>query len=150
LLPEPAVTALLIGGNAPKHGLPRPHAALAFGRVEHASIKRLLLSAADCFVHPAPVDNLPNVVLEALACATPIVAFPVGGLPDMVRPDTTGWLAVDVSASALAAALRLALAELPSVERSAACRRVVTSEYAMELQAQRYEALIAGDRSDLL
>ena len=149
-LPAPSVTVLLIGANAPLHGLPPPHAALVLGRVEHVSLRRMLLSAADCFVHPAPVDNLPNVVLEALACGTPVLAFPIGGLPDIVRPGTTGWLASEVSAAALAETLLVALSQPSSPELRATCRRVAATEYAMELQAQRYEALLAGERADLV
>ncbi len=146
----PRLTVLLVGGHAPREPLPNGHVALALGRVDHPHLKRAVLGAADCFVHPAPVDNLPNVVLEALACGVPTVAFAIGGLPDMVRPGTTGFLASEVSAEALAEALRAALAVLPSVEMSQACRRVATTEYAMELQALRYEGLLSGERADVL
>ena len=49
-------------------------------------------SMADVYVLPAIEDNLPNTVLEALACGTPIVGFDIGGMPDMVRHGDTGWL----------------------------------------------------------
>ena len=47
-------------------------------------------SAADLFVHPALADNLPNGVLESLACGTPVVAFDVGGVAEAVRPMEQG------------------------------------------------------------
>ena len=53
--------------------------------------KALAYCAADALLHPAPVDNFPNVVLEVLACGTPTIALPVGGLPEMVRPGVSGW-----------------------------------------------------------
>lgn len=99
-------------------------------------------SAADVFVHPAPADNLPNVVMEAIACGTPVVSFAVGGLPDMVRPSQTGWLAQEVTAKSLADALKVALNEL---ERGAnltrSCLAVAEAEYSVDLQARRYAAL---------
>lgn len=49
-------------------------------------------SMADVYVLPAIKDNLPNTVLEALACGTPIVGFDIGGIPDMVRQGNNGWL----------------------------------------------------------
>jgi glycosyltransferase involved in cell wall biosynthesis len=53
----------------------------------------LLYSAADVFIAPSVQDNLPNTVLEATACGTPSVAFNVGGMPDLVEHQNTGYLA---------------------------------------------------------
>jgi glycosyltransferase involved in cell wall biosynthesis len=143
-LPEPRLHVLLIGEGGQRVCVPAPHKGIAAGTVDDPVRQRLLLSAAECLVHPAPVDNLPNVVLEAMACGIPTVAFPVGGLPDMVRPGVTGWLARDVSAEALAAVLAQALAHLGAAGMESSCRQVAASEYGTDLQAQRYEALVAS------
>lgn len=50
-------------------------------------------SAADVMVVPSRQDNLPNTVIEAHACGTPVAAFNIGGLPDIVVHRETGWLA---------------------------------------------------------
>ncbi|RNI15814.1 glycosyltransferase [Methanohalophilus sp. RSK] len=50
-------------------------------------------SAADVFVAPSVQDNLPNTVMEALACGTPCVAFDVGGMSDMIVHRENGYLA---------------------------------------------------------
>ena len=50
-------------------------------------------AAADVFVTPAQQDNLPNTVLESLACGTPVVAFNIGGMPDMISHLENGYLA---------------------------------------------------------
>jgi glycosyltransferase involved in cell wall biosynthesis len=95
--------------------------------------------AVDLVLHPAPVDNLPNTVLEAMACGTPTVAFPIGGLPDMVRPGETGWLARELSAGALADALALAMDEIQAGrDCRARCVDVSRAEYSPRLQARRY------------
>jgi glycosyltransferase involved in cell wall biosynthesis len=49
-------------------------------------------AALDVFICPSRQDNLPNTVLEALACGRPIIGSDVGGIPDMIQPGVTGWL----------------------------------------------------------
>jgi len=51
-----------------------------------------LFSAADVFIIPSLIDNLPNVVLESLFCGTPVIGADTGGIPEMVIPRKTGWL----------------------------------------------------------
>ncbi len=53
----------------------------------------LCYSAADVFLVPSVEDNLPNTVMESLACGTPVVAFTTGGVPDMVTHQYNGYLA---------------------------------------------------------
>lgn len=114
----------------------------ALGWIDDDATKALAFSAADALLHPAPVDNLPNVVLEALACGTPVIALPIGGVPEMVRPGSTGWLAATATPVALAAALDAALAALDhGADFRGSCRYVAETEYTLELQARRYERL---------
>jgi len=109
------------------------------GFVEEERLKRMAYNTADVFVHPAPVDNYPNVVMEAIACGTPVVAFAIGGLPDMVRPGRTGWLCDSVSSGALAATLEAALKHLAcGIELRDTCRAVAETEFGASLQSQRY------------
>jgi glycosyltransferase involved in cell wall biosynthesis len=112
---------------------------LHLGHIGHDRLLSFAYSAADIFVIPSLQDNLPQTVLEAMACGTPVVGFAVGGIPDMVRPGATGLLVPPQDV----AALRSAIAELlhaPArrAEMAATCRRVALEDYALELQAQRY------------
>ena len=50
-------------------------------------------SASDITLLPYVEDNLPNVCLESLACGVPVVAFSIGGIPDVVQPGVNGELA---------------------------------------------------------
>lgn len=72
---------------------------------------RLAYSAADVLVLPSLLDNLPNSGVEALACGTPVVAFDVGGLPDIVVDRRNGYLAPARDATGLAAGIAWVLAD---------------------------------------
>jgi glycosyltransferase involved in cell wall biosynthesis len=52
-----------------------------------------LYSAADVFVAPSVQDNLPNTIMESMACGTPSVAFNIGGMSDMIVHKENGYLA---------------------------------------------------------
>ncbi|OEU49622.1 MAG: hypothetical protein BA861_09085 [Desulfobacterales bacterium S3730MH5] len=107
--------------------------------VDHERTKVLAYSAADVFVHPAPVDNLPNTVMEAIACGAPVVGFGTGGVPDMVRPGQTGWLSEETTAQALATTIEKALADIcQGSDLRTSCRTVAETEYGLDLQARRY------------
>ena len=94
------------------------------GYVDHERTKALAYSAADMLLHPALVDNLPNVVVEAISCGTPCAAFPIGGLPDIVQNGISGWLATKVTPESLAGAVDTGL-ECIAQERT--CARVAGS-----------------------
>ncbi len=98
-----------------------------------------LYAAADMLIHPAPVDNLPNVVLESIASGTPVLGFDIGGLPDMVRAGCTGWLAKETTAEALREAIGRALGDLDAgPDLRASCRLTAEQDYAPSVQAERY------------
>jgi glycosyltransferase involved in cell wall biosynthesis len=133
---------LMTLGRMPRLEAPEGLRVEPLSHVEDDRTKVLAYSAADLLVHPALADNFPNVVLEALACGTPTLAFARGGLPEMVRPGRTGWVASEVSAEALATTLGNALDELAGgMDLRKSCRTLVESEYGADLQADRYLAL---------
>ena len=62
-------------------------------------------------VIPSRLDNLPNIGVEAHACATPVVAFHTGGLPDIVDHQRTGYLAKAFDTEDLAHGIAWVLAQ---------------------------------------
>jgi len=67
------------------------------GRVKEDRTIADYYNSADVFLAPSLEDNLPNTVLESLSCGTPVVAFNIGGIPEMVDHLKNGYLAQEKS-----------------------------------------------------
>jgi glycosyltransferase involved in cell wall biosynthesis len=134
------VTLLSVGSSQPGMDTELPH--LHLGRIESDPLLSAFYSFADLFVIPSRQDNLPNTVLESMASGTPVVGFNTGGIPDMVRPGETGWLAETGNTQSLREKIEMALSDKEARERMGMrCRKVVEDEYALEVQARRYRDL---------
>jgi len=140
-LADKQITLLTMGHEPPKLDLPGVKVQ-HMGFISSEVLQSILYSAADAMLHPATEDNLPNTVLEALACGTPVVGFKIGGLPDMVTDGATGWLHPDVSVEGFTACLQRALSALNSgADLRGACRAKTEKEYPLALQGERYVTL---------
>lgn len=92
---------------------------------------RSAYSAADMTIVPSVEDNLPNIVMETLACGTPCVGFEVGGIPDMIDHKKNGYLARPGDSANLATGIEWILdKETRSLEKHA--RRTAKSEFDLE------------------
>lgn len=136
------VTLLLVGERSREFNAGAGFRLVPLDMVSDDTRMATIYSAADVFVLPTLADNLPNGVLESMACATPVVSFVVGGVPEAVRHMETGYLAAYRDTGDLARGIRLLL-ERPDLRArlGARCREVVEQEFTQELQAQRYKAL---------
>jgi glycosyltransferase involved in cell wall biosynthesis len=114
----------------------------SLGHTKDDSLLALAYSAADLFILPSLEDNLPNTMLEALSCETPIVAFRTGGMPDMVIPGRTGWLAGFAKPSSLAENI-LEAYENPEERQNLGYngRRWMEEKFNLPVQANRYASL---------
>jgi len=109
------------------------------GYVSSDRLKAVAYSAADLFLFPTRADIFGLVALEAAACGTPTVAFNVGGVPDIVRPGITGYLATPEDADDFCNGIVELLENQSLRDRmSHYCREIAVKEFSLELQAKRY------------
>ncbi|MGF6906991.1 glycosyltransferase [Fusobacterium sp. PH5-44] len=73
-----------------------------FGHVYDEITLALIYNSVDVFVAPSLEDNLPNTVNESLLCGTPVVAFKIGGMGDMINHLKNGYLAIPNNSTDLA------------------------------------------------
>jgi glycosyltransferase involved in cell wall biosynthesis len=99
-------------------------------------------AAADVFVAPSIQDNLPNTVMEAIACGTPCVAFKIGGMPEMIEHQQNGYLAQPFEVEDLAKGITWVLEDRERHQKLCGhARQKAEQEFTGELQAQRYASL---------
>lgn len=67
--------------------------AFPLGVLDNDNLLAYAYNACDVFVAPSIEENLANTVLESLACGIPVVAFDIGGMPDMIDSGKNGYLA---------------------------------------------------------
>ena len=113
---------------------PMAHA-LDFVADEHAMAT--VYNAADAFVLPSLEDNLPNTIMEAMACGVPCVGFRVGGIPEMIDHRVNGYVAAFKSVDDLATGLAWVLYEAPA-DMGTNARHKVTTRYSQQSVAARY------------
>lgn len=100
-----------------------------------------LYSLADVYVTPAIEDNLPNTVMESLACGTPVVAFNTGGLPEMVDHLQNGYLAEFKSAADFASGIHRMLTSDKKNLLAENARQKVLDNFTNDIVAEKYLAV---------
>jgi glycosyltransferase involved in cell wall biosynthesis len=109
-----------------------------------------LYSAADALVLASSREGWPNVLLESMACGTPVVAVDVGGVREIVTDDSAGRIVGDRSVGAIAASIRSLLADAPSraATRSFAERFdwTATSQGQMRVFSEALNSHAGGDK----
>ena len=94
--------------------------------------------ASDVFVLPSLSENLPNTIMEAMACGVPCVGFKVGGIPEEIDHRRNGYVAEYRSAEDLARGIRWILAEADYEELSKNAVQKVVQNYSQQSVALKY------------
>lgn len=131
------VSFLIAGTNGDEIAQQLPASSINAGFVTSDKMSGLY-NAADVFVTPSLQENLPNTIMEAMACGTPCVGFNIGGIPEMIDHGKNGYVAEYKNAEDLADGLLWTLFESDFRLLSENARRKVMSEYAQEKIVNRY------------
>jgi len=129
---------LVIGGGDNKEIEDIPLNAHFLGYIKNEETMTRVYSAASLYVTPSLEENLPNTIMEALACGTPCVGFRIGGIPEMIDHLENGYIAEYKSAESLAEGIRWVLKQNTDGRLSAAARQKVLREYDEKLVAKKY------------
>lgn len=125
--------------NSKKLGLE----ALCAGKISSELLLMRYYAAVDCFILPSVSDNAPLTIIESLACGTPVIAFKVGGVPEMIDHRKTGYLAEYLDERELAKGIEwimsLNKSEYNSISQE--CRRIAVTNYSLEEQVKKYMEL---------
>ena len=140
------VLLLIFGALEPKVSEGLPFAVKYMGRVYDDYTLTLLYNAADAFIAPSREDNLPNTIMEAMACGTPCVGFRIGGIPDEIEHMVTGYLAEPFDTSDLAKGIETVLENREKMGMAA--RDKAAREYNMQKVGQQYLDLYEEILSD--
>lgn len=106
---------------------------------------RAAMDAAHALVTPSFAEGLPVVIMEAMACARPVIATYIAGIPELVRPGLEGWLVPAGDAAALAETMLQAAEAAPEAlaAMGARARARVTERHDIRKSARRLAALFS-------
>ncbi len=140
--PRPGTCVALAGEGGASWQARIPLPVLNLGFIKDEARLGEVYASADLLLAPSRAENLPNNVLEAIACGIPVVAYDAGGMADAVRHLQTGWLAPHGDVDALTEGVRRLLDD-PALARRLGedGRRLAEREFAADVEAQRFESL---------
>lgn len=103
-----------------------------------------LYNAADAFVLPSLQDNLPNTVMESLACGVPVIGFRVGGVPEMITHQKNGYLAEAKNSLSLANGIYDVVFGQDHQDLKKEARSFALTNFDTEVVAEQYAKLYAS------
>ena len=108
------------------------------GWIPHDKVANYL-NELKLLVLPSYSEGLPTIVLEAMACGTPVLATPVGGIPDVIKDGETGFIMENNSPKCFAENIVRVLEcpDLDNVTKNA--RKLIKEKYTYEAAVERYK-----------
>ena len=111
------------------------------GHIADRSRMAELYRRTAAYIHPSHHEGLPTVLLEAMACGTPVIATAVGGVPDVIEPGVNGLLVSTHAPGELAQAAQRLLEDPELGERLGAAASATARQcYGQEIITRNYLA----------
>lgn len=111
------------------------------GWIPHDELPKYL-NDLKLLVLPSYTEGLPNIMLEAMACGTPVLATPIGAIPDVIKDGETGFIMEDNSPECIARNISRALNH-PNLEQIARnARALVEREFTYEKAVEKYRKVL--------
>jgi glycosyltransferase involved in cell wall biosynthesis len=115
---------------------------LSFGSIDNPHDLARLYSASDMFILPSLEDNLPNTMLESMACGTPVIGYDTGGIPDVIKHGETGYLVRAGDPEDLARWIMKSIADRDTLKSMGLkCSPYIRKYHTLAVQAENYSRL---------
>lgn len=138
----PSIEFVVFGASGRNKNFPLDYKVRFLGFLHDDISLCMAYSAADLFVAPSLQDNLPNTVMESMACGTPCVAFNTGGMVDMIEHRKCGYLADALEPKELAEGILWVLSDRERLHQlSKRAREKIMGEFDFQQQASKYYKL---------
>lgn len=129
---------VILGGHSAEVAARLPIPAYALGYVSDAEKIASVYNSTDLFVLPSLEDNLPNTIMEAMACGIPCVGYRVGGIPEEIDHLKNGYVAAYKDVNDLARGIYWVLNEAEYDVLSTQAIEKVISCYSQKAVSLRY------------
>jgi len=135
------ITVVVLGSHAEEVTNDIPVKSISLGYVSDERRLASIYRAADLFVLPSLSENLPNTIMEAMACGVPSLAFRVGGIPEEIDHKKNGYVAKYRDAADLAEGIRWTLCDADWQQLSENAVRKVCHNFSQASVSIRYSEL---------
>lgn len=115
------------------------------GWIPHDELPKYL-DELKLLVLPSYTEGIPNIMLEAMACGTPVLATPVGAIPDILKDEETGFIMKDNSPECIARNVIRALNHPDLEQITVNAHQLVGKEYTYEAAKEAYRNILTSLR----
>jgi len=132
------ILLMVVGSDKPTGIEPKNLNIRFMGVIDDPETLSKCYNVCDVMALPSLQDNLPNTGMESLSCGKPVVAFNVGGIPDMIDHKKNGYLATYKSSEDLYEGIRWVLYEADKNTLNLNARRKALNQYDQAIVMEKY------------